>query len=201
MWQYQNLRVLTGHEDWAYAHFRLCGILAVGHAIGVRNMTEAIEAFASVNENMLVNNNTAWTYELRNLYREMGWEADLIGRFQSTEYLEWLNWDKDNRLSYPTFEQATQKLEEGYVITPLVGVDPTTGFLSSDPDAATGHFINIVETMVTREGTEIIRVYNSMFHREEIYTWEQFDDIWRHAGGNSGGQGVLANPPQVLASE
>ena len=88
-----------------------------------------------------------------------------------------------------------EKLNEGYVITALVGVDPGNGFLSSNEDVSTGHFVNIIETMETRDGTELIRVYNSMLHREEIYTWDSFDDIWRHAGGNSGGQGVIARPP------
>jgi len=56
-------------------------------------------------------------------------------------------------------------------------------------------FASIFITMTTRDGTQLVRVYNSMLHREEIYIWEQMDDIWVYAGGNSGGQGVLANPP------
>ena len=158
-------------------------------------MVDAVNQFANINEDMLINNDTAWNYEIRDLYREMGWEADQIGRFASTEYSTWINWDEDNRLAYPTFEQVEEKLNEGYVITALVGVDPGNGFLSSNEDVSTGHFVNIIETMETRDGTELIRVYNSMLHREEIYTWDSFDDIWRHAGGNSGGQGVIARPP------
>jgi hypothetical protein len=195
MWQYQNLRILTGNENWAYAHFRLCGIFAAGHAVGVDSMVDVINHFANVNEDMLINNDYMWNYEIRDLYREMGWEAEQIGRFASTEYSTWINWDEENRLAYPTFEQVEGKINEGYVITALVGVDSATGFLSSNQDIATGHFVNIIETMETRDGTELIRVYNSMNHREEIYTWESFDDIWRYAGGNSGGQGVIARPP------
>jgi hypothetical protein len=195
MWQYQNLRILTGNENWAYAHFRLCGIFAAGHAVGVDSMVDAVNQFTNVNENMLIDNDTAWNYEIRDLYREMGWEADQIGRFASTEYSTWINWDEENRLAYPTFDQVEEKINEGYVITALVGVDPGSGFLSSNEDVATGHFVNIIETMETRDGSGLVRVYNSMLHREEIYTWERFDNIWRYAGGNSGGQGVIARPP------
>jgi uncharacterized protein YukE len=194
MWQYQNLRILTDNDNWAYAHFRLCGIFAAGHAVGVDSMVDAVNQFANVNEDTLINNGYTWNYEIRDLYREMGWEAEQIGRFASTEYSTWINWDEENRLAYPTFNQVEEKLNEGYVITALVGVDSATGYLSSNQEIATGHFVNIIETMETRDGTELVRVYNSMLHREEIYTWENFDDIWRYAGGNSGGQGVIARP-------
>jgi len=52
--------------------------------------------------------------------------------------------------------------------------------------------------MTTRDGTQLVRVYNSMEHREEIYTWEQFNATWRDAGANSGGQAVLARPPDPV---
>ena len=51
--------------------------------------------------------------------------------------------------------------------------------------------------MVTQDETRLIRVYNSLEHREEIYAWESFDEIWRSAGGNSGGQAAIAKPPAV----
>jgi hypothetical protein len=183
--------------NWSRAHYNLCGLDSAGYAVGVEHMVEAYVAFANIDEPMLINNETTWTYQIRDLYREMGWEAEQIGRFANTEYATWLHWDENNRLAYPTFEQVETTLQEGYVITPLVGVDSTTGYLSSNENAATGHFINIIETMKTRDGTELIRVYNSMHHREEIYTWDLFDDIWQHAGGNSGGQAAIARPPGV----
>jgi len=76
-------------------------------------------------------------------------------------------------------------------------VDAARGTLSASPDAAVGHFVTISETMVTQDGTQLIRVYNSLEHREEIYTWEWFDEIWRNAGGNSGGQAAIARPPAL----
>lgn len=182
---------------WAIRHYNLCGLDAVGHAVGVADMMEAYVAFAGIDEQMLIKNETAWTWQIRNLYRELGWEAEQIGRFESTDRVTWLHWNNDNRLEYPTFADVENKLREGYVITPLVGIDQGTGFLSADPDAAVGHFVNILETMTTKDGTQIVRVYNSAFHREEMYTWDQFDAIWRQAGGNSGGQGVIARPLEI----
>jgi uncharacterized protein YukE len=183
--------------NWSRAHYNLCGLDSAGFAVGVDYMVEAYVAFANIDEPMLIKNETTWTYQIRDLYREMGWEAEQIGRFASTEHTTWLHWDENNRLSYPTFEQVEAKLQEGYVITPLVGVDSATGYLTSNENAATGHFINIIETTKTRDGTELLRVYNSMHHREEIYTWDVFDNIWQHAGGNSGGQAAIARPPEV----
>jgi len=55
-----------------------------------------------------------------------------------------------------------------------------------------------ITMMTTRDGTQLVRVYNSMEHREEIYTWEQFNATWRDAGVNSGGQAVLARPPDPV---
>jgi hypothetical protein len=146
---------------------------------------------------MLIKNETAWTWQVRNLYRELGWEAEQIGRFASSDQVTWLHWNEDNRLEYPTFANVEGKLREGYVITPLVGINQGTGALSADPDVAVGHFVNILETMTTKDGTQIVRVYNSAFHREEIYTWDHFDAVWRQAGGNSGGQGVIARPVEI----
>jgi hypothetical protein len=184
--------VKTG--NWSIRHYNLCGQDAAGEAVGVEDMMQAYVAFARVDEKVLINNSTAWTWQIRDLYRELGWEADQIGRFASTEHTTWLHWKEDDRLAYPTFSNVEETLGQGYVITPLVGIDSGTGVLSADPDAATGHFVNILETMTTRDGTQVVRVYNSAFHREEIYAWDQFDAIWERAGGNSGGQAVIARP-------
>ncbi len=181
-------------QDWASSQFNLCGLDAVGYAVGARDMLEVYVSFAEVNEEMLIKGDTAWTYEIRDLYRELGWEADQIGRFAGSEDTVWLHWDEENRLAYPTFENVAHRLAEGYAITPLVGVDAARGTLSANPDAAVGHFVTISETMVTQDGTQLIRVYNSLEHREEIYTWDWFDKIWRNAGGNSGGQAAIARP-------
>lgn len=184
-------------QRWASGHFNLCGLDAVGYAVGARDMMEVYVSFAAVNEQMLITGDTAWTYEIRNLYRELGWDADQIGRFAGSEQTVWLHWDEENRLAFPTFENIQDKLAEGYAITPLVGVDAARGTLSANPDAAVGHFVTISETIVTQDGTQLIRVYNSLEHREEIYTWEWFDEIWRNAGGNSGGQAAIGRPPEV----
>jgi hypothetical protein len=218
MWQYQDLEAyvdalersgtlddlgLTDQLEarktaaWAIRHYNLCGLDAAGQAVGVSNMMEAYVAFAGIDEQLLIKNETAWTWQIRDLYRELGWEADQIGRFASSDQVTWLHWHEDNRLEYPTFTDVEAKLGEGYVITPLVGINQATGVLSANPDASVGHFVNILETMTTKDGTEIVRVYNSAFHREEIYTWDQFDAIWRQAGGNSGGQAILARPPET----
>ena len=160
-------------------------------------MMEVYVSFAAVNEEMLITNDTAWTYGIRDLYRELGWEAEQIGRFAGSEQAVWLHWDEENRLAYPTFEDVEVKLAEGFAITPLVGVDSAAGHLSADPNASVGHFVTISETLVTQDGTQLIRVYNSLEHREEIYTWEWFDEIWRNAGGNSGGQAAIGRPPVI----
>ncbi|OFV84400.1 MAG: hypothetical protein A2W26_10425 [Acidobacteria bacterium RBG_16_64_8] len=180
---------------WSSSHHNLCGLDAVGYATGVRDMMETYVAFATVNEQMLINGDTAWTFEIRDLYREMGWEAQQIGRFAGDEHNVWLHWNEADRSAYPTFDDVTGKLAQGYAITPLVGVDSGAGKLSADPDATVGHFVTISDTMVTQDGTQLIRVYNSLEHREEIYTWETFDEVWRNAGGNSGGQAAIARPP------
>jgi len=181
--------------EWSRSHYNLCGLDAVGHAVGAEDMFQIYVNYGLSDEPMLRTGGTMWTYEVRDLYRSLGWDADQIGRFASSENVHWLNWDSNNRLAYPTFPQVEETLRAGYAITPLVGVDGGTGHLSS-ATSSVGHFVNIVETMTTKYGAELVRVYNPMFHREEIYTWGDFDRIWRHAGGNSGGQGVIARPPE-----
>jgi len=193
-WELADAAELVQTQPWSTQHFNLCGLDAAGYAVGVRDMMEVYVSFAAVNEDMLITNDTAWTYEIRDLYRESGWDAEQIGRFAGSEQVVWLHWDEENRLAFPTFENVETKLAEGYAITPLVGVDAANRTLSADPDAAVGHFVTISETMVTRDGTQLVRVYNSLEHREEIYTWDWFDQIWRNAGGNSGGQAVIARP-------
>jgi hypothetical protein len=180
---------------WSRSHFNLCGLDAVGHAVGAQDMYQIYVNYGLSDEAMLRTGGTMWTYEVRDLYRSLGWEADQIGRFADSDNAHWMNWDSENRLEHPTFSQVEEKLRDGYVVTPLVGVNSGTGHLSSASNSV-GHFVNIVETMTTKDGMELVRVYNPMFHREEIYTWSDFDRIWRHAGGNSGGQGVIARPPE-----
>jgi len=177
-------------EEWSRAHHNLCGLDAVGQATGAEDMFQTYVAYAGEDQAMLVNGETMSPNEVRNLYRELGWESEHISRFKGSE----VHWSDSNPAAYPTFGQVEEKLGQGYVITALVGVDKGTGFLSA-AESSTGHFVNIVETMETRDGTELVRVYNSMHHREEVYTWGQFDAVWRQAGGNSGGQGVIAKPP------
>lgn len=182
-------------SEWSDAHYNLCGLDAAGHALGVEDMFQIYAAYGNLDEAMLIDGDTSWTYELRNLYREMGWEAEQIGRLAGSEYDRWVHWDETNIIAYPTFEQVEQKLREGYVITSLVGMHPGTGNLSaSDASVDHGHFVNIVETMETKDGTPLVRVFNSLQHREEIFTWEEFDRIWQRAGGNSGGQAAVARP-------
>ena len=55
-----------------------------------------------------------------------------------------------------------------------------------------------ITMMATRDGTQLVRVYNSMEHREEIYTWVQIFKTWRDAGLNDGGQAILARPPDPV---
>jgi len=208
-WQYQDLEALLADQrtqdylenmeikrtrGWHTRHTNLCGLDAVGHAVGVEHMIEAYAAFSHIREEMLINNDTAWVYEIKALYEEMGWETIQAGRFASSE----VHWDDSNRLAYPSFDDVQNYLEQGYVVTALTNVDPIDGFLTSDPNIESGHFPNIIETMTTRDGTQLVRVYNSMEHREEIYTWEQFNATWRDAGVNSGGQAVLARPPDPV---
>jgi len=59
--------------------------------------------------------------------------------------------------------------------------------------------VKISETIVTQDGTHLIGGYNSLEHREEIYTWDWFDQIWQNAGGNSGGQAAIARPMDIAA--
>jgi hypothetical protein len=164
-------------------------VFDAGHAVGVDHMMEAVIAFAAVNENMIISNDTARVSEIAALYREMGWETTIAGRFADSEF----HWHETNRLAYPEFDDIQKLLNEGYVITPLLNIE-SSGNLSANPNVEIGHFINIIETMETRNGVEIVRVYNSISHREEVYTWQRLADAWEHGGGNSPGQAILAKP-------
>ncbi len=207
-WQDQDLEALISNprtqeflidldinktQAWHRRHINLCGIDAAGHAVGVDHMIQAYAAFSHIREEMLINNDTAWVYEIKALYEEMGWETIQAGRFASSE----VHWDDFNHSASPEFDDVKNYLEQGYVITALTNVDSVdpNGFLTADPNIESGHFPNIIETMTTQDGTQLIRVYNSMEHREEIYTWEQFQKSWEDAGPNDGGQAVLARPP------
>jgi hypothetical protein len=145
---------------------------------------------------MLINNETASVSEVKRLYQAMGWQAYQAGRFASSE----VHWDTSNRWAFPEFEDVQKYLEQGYVITALTNVDyvDPNGFLTANPNIESGHFPNIIETMTTRDGTQLVRVYNSMEHREEIYTWKQFSKSWEDAGFNDGGQAVLTKPPDPV---
>jgi hypothetical protein len=210
-WQDQDLEALLANETtqrylegmpinktqpWHRRHINLCGLDAAGYAVGVEHMIQAYATFSHIREGMLINNDTAWVHEIKALYEGFGWEAKQAGRFASSE----VHWDDVNRLAYPDFDDVQGYLEHGYVITALTNVDSVdpNGFLTADPNIESGHFPNIIETMTMRDGTQLVRVYNSMEHREEIYTWEQLRNSWEDAGPNSGGQAVLARPPDVV---
>ncbi|OFV84402.1 MAG: hypothetical protein A2W26_10435 [Acidobacteria bacterium RBG_16_64_8] len=78
-----------------------------------------------------------------------------------------------------------------------VGVNSGASASLSSTSSAVGHYVNILETFTTKDGVDFVRVYSSLEHREEIYTWEHFQATWgkwENVGDNSAGQAIIARP-------
>jgi len=59
---------------WSRSHYNLCGLDSTGHAVGAQNMFQIYVAYGATDELMLKTGGTMWTYEVRDLYRDLGWE-------------------------------------------------------------------------------------------------------------------------------
>jgi len=213
-WQYQDLPATmraawrdgkvpasadeTIWGDWSPEHKNLCGEDAAGHAAGVDYMAEAYLAFAEVLEPRLIKNVTLSPYHVSLGYEELSWEAGIIGPFKGSP-LHWDNWTAGDPHVVPNMEEVNDYLRQGYVVTPLVGVNPGENASLSSTPTAVGHYVNILETFTTRDGVGFVRVYNSLEHREEIYSWEHLQAAWgrwQNVDGNSAGQAIIARPRQ-----
>jgi len=213
-WQYQNLPdMMQGAKDkgylptsadetiwgdWSPRHLNLCGQDAAGHAVGVDHMAESYLAFAEVWEPALIHNEAISPYHLAHQYEQLGWQADILGPFKGSE-LHWDAWTAGNPHVVPGMEEVNAYLREGYSVTPLVGVSNGPGGALSSTDAAVGHYVNILERFTTRDGVEVVRVYNPIDHQEEIYTWEHLEATWgkwENIYDNGAGQAVIARAGQ-----
>lgn len=191
--QYFNLQKVFG-EGWPNAHYNLCGPLAVGASLGMTPQ-QALQLFRDsddgAGEGIL---KTGWSTtgaHLMEMYAQAHW---------TSEY-------QANHLPDPRDMAAL--LAEGKQIVAVVNID-TTGAdgMLRDYDTSTKqvpHWVNVRAVEETANGEWMVRVYNPFENREEVYSWDEFEEAWNKTGGlNEDGTPwfnqpygmVVATPPE-----
>jgi len=190
-------------------HYNLCGLLSIGHimngsyenVIGTfRDLRttvswveevdgqEVVKTSASGGD-MLRHNAGASLANLEDLLKDYGWEAETIGKYESDP----LWWHENDRTLDATAAHVAAYLDEGKTIIPLINLEGHAaavnhGFLEANyptdggPHKRTNHFVEILEVFPTRDGSQVVRVFNPFYNREEFYTWDHFSRAWDGPG-------------------
>jgi hypothetical protein len=197
----QYFRIGDLAEDWKWAnadeydsavHVNLCGELAViavvgdtvPHGLGlfngldfeiVREVTvdkgKPTERVVQLNTgaDVLQNGLGTWDTQVKEFFEAYGWEAE-------------------KQTGDATADDLREELEAGRAVVALVelstSTDATWGFLAESERIA-AHWVSVLQVLHTRDGDDIVRIYNSFENREEYYDWEYFYDQWIETPYNS----------------
>jgi uncharacterized protein YukE len=182
----------------------LCAYLSTGATLGM-TANDALGQVAHLRNNeypylvedglaVLKNDVPVGPPYIRAQFESQGWDAHAIG-YQSDLEL----WNPDGGSGAPRPERVQGMLDSGRGIIALVNLDVSEGRLTPThvlDDAP--HWVSIVQVLQTREGDDVIRVYNPFQDREEWYGWEDFRHAWE-VPGEANYRAVYAAPPHVVA--
>jgi hypothetical protein len=191
-------------------HFNLCGQLTIAATLGI----DPIDGLARFSE--LLPDYAAGDYtdgsrilgdprmgtspqDLSDFMELYDWTGEPIGYASDTQ--AWVD-------RPPTLAEISNRLERGQAVIALVALDTRSTYLTpNDVPGDAAHWVSIVQTIQTRSGEEIVRVYNPFMNREEWYTWQDMQDSWQlgsklDSQGDPLGpnyRGVIGTPPPELA--
>ncbi|MHA7634193.1 SH3 domain-containing protein [Corallococcus sp. M7] len=167
--QYINLEKALG-PGWRQVHYNLCGPLAVGASLGM-SPKEALTAFGATSAGILNGGGTTTATPLETVYEARGW---------TTGYTS-------GEASMPAPEDMARMLDDGKALIALVNIDTkgADGMLTffDDSTKAVAHWVNVRAVEENGNGDWTVRVYNPFENREEIYSWDDFEESWGKNGG------------------
>jgi hypothetical protein len=131
---------------------------------------------------------------IRAEFESQGWEAHAIG-YQSDQEL----WNPAGGSGAPQPERVRGMLDSGRGIVALVNLDISESRLApADVSDDAPHWVSVVQVLQTRDGENVVRVFNPFQDREEWYTWTDFRHAWE-VPGSANYRAVYATPPDSIA--
>jgi hypothetical protein len=191
--QYFRMRALA--EEWGWAdvdyypqtHYNLCGELSVIGAVG-GVIPDGLDLF---NDLDFVTDHTVTVNKGKENEREIKLDTGAhvfknnLGTWAShlEEFFEAYGWEAVVDTGDATVENLTEELEVGRAVVALVELSTTNGFL--EPEGGTAHWVSVLQVLHTRDGEDIVRIYNPFQNREEYYRWDHFYACWTQTPYNS----------------
>ncbi len=183
-----------------YYNSNLCGELAVMASLDL-NLKEGLTIFKEVDgyepldeegtkwglmsgEDILNYNRTTSGYTLANFFEKAS-NGALEASFQSGNIKA---------------EEMANMLNEGKSLVALVNIDCNQGGRLDDQNQsgdAIAHWVTVLDVLESPEGPALVRVYNPYMNREEVYTWDSFQDAWAHTEGNTTQYGLVVAEPAL----
>ena len=181
-----------------------CAYLSTGATMGM-TANDALGQVARLDRNqypylvvdgltVLRNDETVGPPTIRAQFESQGWEAHAIG-YQSDQEL----WNPAGGSGAPQPGRVRGMLDSGRGIVALVNLDISEARLAPahvSDDAP--HWASIVQVLQTRDGENVVRVFNSFQDREEWYSWADFRHAWE-VPGSANYRAVYATPPESVA--
>ncbi|HYH98257.1 hypothetical protein [Hyalangium sp.] len=212
--QYLNTGLILGGEGDDYTHGNLCGELSVMSVVGL-GIAEGLQNFnalglttqdgtAILSDGEALTNST----HLEEFFRQNGWQVvgeDGDGNAPAMKDLNGghsaANTYNNNHAREPTSEEVQRLLADGGALTVLVNIDGAQdGMLASAGDSADDitHWVSVLAVSENAQGETYVRVYNPYQNREEVYSWEEFQNAWNTPSPSEQGYTyVAARPPET----
>jgi hypothetical protein len=186
---------------WPRYHFNLCGELAVIAALDL-DLKEGLLLFKKVNGYEPLNaDGTKWG--------SISGEDILNDRNKTTSGYTLANFfekasggalEASFKAGNIKAEEMANMLNEGKSLVALVNIDGNQDgrldALDQSGDAI-AHWVTVLDVVEPPEGPALVRVYNPYMNREEVYTWDTFQDGWAHTEGNTTQYGLVVAEPAL----
>ena len=191
--QYFRMRALA--EEWGWddvnnypgRHVNLCGELSVIGTVG-GTVPDGLDLFNDLDFNVVQTATVGrGTEHERTIQLNSG--ADILQHNLGTwashleEFFEAYEREAVVDTGDATVEDLAEEFESGRAVVALVELSTANGFL--EPEGGTAHWVSVLQVLHTRDGEDIVRIYNPFQNREEYYRWNHFYDCWTQTPGNS----------------
>jgi hypothetical protein len=221
---------LDAYKYPSSAHFNLCGLISISAATGIP-LPEVVKAFdqgVDGGRNTLLNKDSDVTLEqLIQLSKQCGYDATNYNAADADGYLNTnggKRWDTAYpELGYPDPAELANLLNKGDSIIALVGLnradhtaDPNIPGDVSYPSGLLGrnqyinwgktvaeptpHYVTIV-AIFKQGNTQMVRIYNPYYSREETYQWVTFVKDWASGASGQNSYSAIVLSPKTPPSK
>jgi hypothetical protein len=191
--QYFRMRALA--EEWEWddvddypgTHFNLCGELSVIGTVG-GTVPDGLDLFNDLDfDTIQTATLNRGTEHERTIQLNSG--ADILQHNLGTwsshleEFFEEYDREAVVNTGDATVEDLVEELEAGRAVVALAELSTANGFLG--PEGGTAHWVSVLQVLHTRDGEDLVRIYNPFQNREEYYRWDHFHACWTQTPHNS----------------